>query len=99
MYVLVTYDVPAGRTEIFRKILTTYLTWQQNSVFSGDITPSLHKKMLHEISKRAQSEDSFLFVEADNRHNVRVVKRSKSPTNNLLVAEEDQSHIKKSHVF
>lgn len=96
MYVLVTYDVSDKRTEVFRKILGTYLQWEQNSVFSGNITPSLFKKMLAEIGKASRESDRFLFVEADNRHNVRVVSRTKSGKNGLFAARENNTHITNS---
>jgi len=38
MFVLVTYDVPAERTHIYRKLLRKRLEHLQQSVFYGDIT-------------------------------------------------------------
>ena len=37
MFVVVCYDVPAKRTEIFKKLLKEYLVHEQNSVFMGDL--------------------------------------------------------------
>jgi CRISPR-associated protein Cas2 len=42
MFVVVFYDVPAKRTELYRKLLVRYLPWIQNSVFSGDLTETLY---------------------------------------------------------
>jgi len=38
MFAMVTYDVPAKRTEVFRKLLSRYLTHEQNSVFMGRLS-------------------------------------------------------------
>ncbi|MDB2226242.1 CRISPR-associated endonuclease Cas2 [Halorubrum ezzemoulense] len=38
MFVLITYDVPAERTDIYRKLLRSRLEHLQQSVFYGDIT-------------------------------------------------------------
>ena len=38
MFVLITYDVPAERTDIYRKLLRSPLEHLQQSVFYGDIT-------------------------------------------------------------
>ncbi len=38
MYVLMTYDVNAKRTEKFKKLLRKYLEHIQHSVFSGDLS-------------------------------------------------------------
>ena len=45
MFVVITYDVQSNRTEVFRKILTRFLTHEQNSVFLGDLTESSWKKL------------------------------------------------------
>ncbi len=48
MFVVITYDVSSRRTEIFRKILTRFLTHEQNSVFLGDLTESSWKRAMTE---------------------------------------------------
>ena len=47
---LVTYDVEAKRTAIFRKILRRYLNHEQYSVFSGDITEAEAIRLRRELS-------------------------------------------------
>ncbi len=40
MYVIVVYDVNVDRVNRVKKFLRRYLTWIQNSVFEGEITPA-----------------------------------------------------------
>ncbi|AGK61243.1 CRISPR-associated protein, Cas2 family [Archaeoglobus sulfaticallidus PM70-1] len=40
MYVIVVYDVNVDRVNRIKKFLRRYLTWIQNSVFEGEITPA-----------------------------------------------------------
>ena len=40
VYVVVVYDVNVSRVNAVKKFLRTYLTWIQNSVFEGELTPS-----------------------------------------------------------
>ena len=40
VYVVVVYDVNVSRVNAVKKFLRTYLTWVQNSVFEGELTPS-----------------------------------------------------------
>jgi CRISPR-associated protein Cas2 len=72
MFVVVFYDVPAKRTALYRKLLARYLPWIQNSVFSGDLTETLYKKMRHELSQVLIDDDRLAFVTTANRHNIGV---------------------------
>lgn len=72
MFVVVFYDVPAKRTELYRKLLARYLPWLQNSVFSGDLTEVLYKKMRHELKQVLMDNDRLAFVTTANRHNMEV---------------------------
>lgn len=72
MFVVVFYDVPSKRTELYRKLLARYLPWIQNSVFSGDLTETLYKKMRHELKQIMIDEDRLAFVTTANRHNIEV---------------------------
>jgi CRISPR-associated protein Cas2 len=54
MFVVAFYDVPANRTERYRKLLARYLHWMQNSVFSGDLSESLSTRMRHELNQVLQ---------------------------------------------
>jgi len=72
MFVVAFYDVPAKRTEIYRKLLARYLNWMQNSVFSGDLTETLYKKMRYDIKQVLEKNDRLAFVTTPNRHNMSV---------------------------
>jgi CRISPR-associated protein Cas2 len=72
MFIVVFYDVPAKRTEKYRKLLSRYLNWMQNSVFSGDLTETLYKKMRRDIQQIFEKDDNLAFVTTANRHNMKV---------------------------
>jgi CRISPR-associated protein Cas2 len=84
MFVVVTYDVQQDRTEIFRKILTRFLTHEQNSVFMGDLTESSWKKLKSSLSAAMIPGDRLLKVEAKNRHNISVANIRKNEGNGAL---------------
>ena len=86
MFVVIFYDVPSKRTEIYRKLLSRYLTWMQNSVFSGDLTETLYKKMRYEIKKVLKENDKLAFVSTKNRHNIDVELLENS------ISKKDDSH-------
>lgn len=72
MFLVVCYDVPARRTEIYRKLLARYLIWMQNSVFSGDLTESIYKRMRYDIEEIMDDDDRLMFISTGNRHNIDV---------------------------
>jgi len=72
MFVVAFYDVPANRTERYRKLLARYLHWMQNSVFSGDLSETLYKRMRYELNQVLQESDRLAFVTTANRHNIGV---------------------------
>ena len=72
MFVVAFYDVPANRTERYRKLLARYLRWMQNSVFSGDLSETLYKRMRYELNQVLQESDRLAFVTTANRHNIGV---------------------------
>ena len=65
MFVLVTYDVPAERTHVYRKLLRKRLEHLQQSVFHGDITEGQLVGIKQEIDAVLISEDSVYIFEAD----------------------------------
>lgn len=73
MYMLVTYDVEAKRTGKFRKLLAKYLTHEQYSVFSGDITEAKAIELRRALSQLMIPGDRVTEVSAANRQNVAVV--------------------------
>lgn len=84
MFVVITYDVAGDRTEIFRKILTRFLTHEQNSVFLGDLTESSWKKLKAALSAAMIPGDRVLKLEAKNKHNVSVATMRKNTGNGAL---------------
>lgn len=73
MYMLMTYDVEARRTEKFKKLLRRYLVHEQFSVFSGDITQANAIKLRRELSQLIIPGDRVTEVTAANRQNIDVV--------------------------
>lgn len=93
MYMLVTYDVEAKRTEKFRKLLTKYLIHEQYSVFSGDITEAKAIQLRRALSRLMIPGDRVTEVTAANRNNVTVVHLVKSSAGKGEVKRvEDNSH-------
>jgi len=84
MFVVVAYDVPALRTEVFRKLLTRYLTHEQNSVFMGRLTEATYRLMLGELARAARPGEKLLTLVAENQNNVRVESLRKNPDNGSL---------------
>lgn len=92
MFVVLTYDVAAHRTEIFRKLLVRYLTHEQNSVFAGKLTEASWRKLKADISKRAVPEDRVLVFRSENRHNVDAMVLEKSSGNGTLMERSVLHH-------
>jgi CRISPR-associated protein Cas2 len=92
MYVLMTYDVRAKRTELFRKILTRYLVHEQNSVFAGDLPESKLLKLRKELSAVAEAEDRLIEITAANRHNVSVSILRKKESNGAFILVRHEHH-------
>lgn len=65
MFVLVTYDVPAERTRIYRKLLRKYLEHIQYSVFHGDITEGQLVTIRNEIEGVLEPNDSVFIFESN----------------------------------
>ncbi len=99
MYVLISYDVPAKRTERFRKILTRYLVHEQNSVFAGDLPESKLIKLRKELSAIATPEDRLIEITAANRRNVSVSVFQKNEDNSAFVPVRHDHHKEDSAIF
>ena len=78
MFMLITYDVEAKRTEKFKKLLRRYLNHEQYSVFTGDITEAQAIHLHRELSTLMIPGDRITQVCAANRHNIAVNQLSKS---------------------
>lgn len=75
MFVILFYDIGEKRVQKALKICRKYLTWVQNSVFEGEITPANLKKLKHELSsKMDKSEDSLIvYTFANMKYSTREV--------------------------
>ncbi|WP_228291514.1 CRISPR-associated endonuclease Cas2 [Thiothrix litoralis] len=78
MFMLMTYDVEAKRTDKFKKLLRRYLNHDQYSVFTGDITDAQAIKLRRELGKLMIPGDRVTQISAANRQNVEVNHLSKS---------------------
>jgi CRISPR-associated protein Cas2 len=85
---LMTYDVEASRTVIFRKILRRYLNHEQYSVFTGDITEAAAIRLRRELSEAMIPEDRLTEVTAVNRKNVQIVHLLKSASGKGEIARQ-----------
>ena len=62
MFVIMVYDVNVKRAAKVLKVSRRYLSWVQNSVFEGDITPGKLSALKGELGKIIdETEDSVLF--------------------------------------
>ncbi len=73
MFAVVAYDVPAKRTEKYRKLLSRFLLGVQYSVFAGDISELSFRKLHGHIKHLMEDQDKVLIISAENRRNMRVV--------------------------
>ncbi len=80
MYMLMTYDVEAKRTEKFKKLLRRYLNHDQYSVFSGDIKEAKAIELRRKLSQMMISTDRVTEITSANRHNVQVIHITKNPS-------------------
>jgi CRISPR-associated protein Cas2 len=93
MFMLVTYDVEATRTTLFRKLLRRYLNHEQYSVFTGDITEGNAVLLRRELSSIMIPGDRLTEITAANRRNVNVVHLVKDESGKGEVRrEEDTRH-------
>jgi CRISPR-associated protein Cas2 len=80
MFMLVTYDVEAKRTNKFKKLLRRYLNHEQYSVFTGDITEAQAISLQRELSQLMIPGDRITEIRAANRQNIEVHQLAKSET-------------------
>ena len=92
MFVMVSYDVPAKRTEIYKKMLKEFLVHEQASVFMGDLPESEIVRLTAKISERIGPEDRILKLVCRNRHNVEVQRLSKDGLGGPMRQDEDKWH-------
>ena len=78
MFMLMTYDVEAKRTNKFKKLLRRYLNHNQYSVFAGDITEAQAIQLRRELSQLMIPNDKVTEVSCANRQNIEVHHLAKS---------------------
>ncbi len=68
MFVILSYDVEATRTQRFKKISERFLNHIQNSVFRGELTESQVLDLKSDISKELKQDESvFLWIIKDSQ--------------------------------
>jgi len=60
MRVILIYDVEAGRTQKFYKVCKQYLTWIQNSVFEGQLSPGKKSELEERIDDMVEDGESVV---------------------------------------
>jgi CRISPR-associated protein Cas2 len=65
MFVLITYDVDAERTHVYRKLLRRHLTHIQQSVFHGNISEGQLLTLRNAIESELTDDDSVYIFHAD----------------------------------
>ena len=92
MFVVVTYDVPAKRTQIYKKLLKEFLVHEQASVFMGDLPESEVIKMVAKISEKIGPEDRVLKIICRNRHNAKIERLGKDVLGGPMSQSQDEWH-------
>ena len=92
MFVIVCYDVPAHRTEVYKKLLKEYLVHEQASVFMGDLPESEVIRMVDKISRRIGPDDNVMKLVCKNRHNIEVARLSKDALGGQMRQQQDDWH-------
>lgn len=69
MYIILVYDAAPRRGNKVLKYLRKKLTWVQNSVFEGDITPSSLMELKKDLEKIIDKEkDSIIYYVFDSKN-------------------------------
>ncbi|AUD02105.1 CRISPR-associated endonuclease Cas2 [Spirosoma pollinicola] len=72
-FCIAVYDVNQKRTGKMLKLFRRYLTWVQNSVFEGDLTPAQLKHLQQEADVLLQDNDGVVFYQLrDERYVERI---------------------------
>lgn len=70
MFVLVCYDVPAHRTQVYKKSIQRFLERGQASVFWGDLPPSMWLELEKELVGKFEEGDNVWAFTSENPHNL-----------------------------
>ncbi len=68
MFIILSYDVEATRTQIFKKIAEKFLVHIQNSVFRGNLSESQMLDLKFRVHKELKEDESvFLWIIKDSQ--------------------------------
>ena len=67
MYVILVYDCGEKRVGKMLKLCRRYLNWIQNSVFEGNITEVMLKKLKYEAKEIMEEEEDSLIIFASRQ--------------------------------
>ena len=87
MYIIAVYDCGEKRVAKMLKLCRRYLTWIQNSVFEGELTPVKLKELKIEAQKiMVKEEDSLIIFTSRNPKwmEKEIVGKEKNSTDNFL---------------
>lgn len=87
MYVILVYDCGVKRVGKMLKLCRRYLSWIQNSVFEGEITPvKLRELELQARKIMDPEEDSLIIFESRNEKwlDKRIIGRERASVDNFL---------------
>lgn len=62
MYVILVYDMEQQRVAKMLKLCRKYLTWIQNSVFEGEITPAKLKELTQDAKEIMDKDKDSLII-------------------------------------
>jgi CRISPR-associated protein Cas2 len=62
MFFIITYDINEERVNLVKKILREYLKWEQNSVFSGELTMSQIRELRSRLIKVIVKEKDHVII-------------------------------------
>lgn len=72
-FCIAVYDVNQSRVAKMLKLFRRYLTWVQNSVFEGELTPAQLKKLQQEVERLLEDNDGVVFYQLrDERYVERI---------------------------
>jgi CRISPR-associated protein Cas2 len=86
MHVIVSYDVEANRTQLFKKICHKFLPRIQNSVFEGDLRNSQINELIYALDKEVKPNETVRIWRFKEREIFKVYllgKTNESPENIL----------------
>ncbi len=72
MYVVMVYDVAVERVAKVLQVGRRYLTWVQNSVLEGELSPSQLARLKADLAKVVEPSDAVRFYVLPSRQSLRI---------------------------